>query len=131
LSELEVNYESNNLLFDDRDWDNFVIGGGDLMEIKIAFSILVAFIIIISSLLFMHEYSALKSKISDIEKRMIKLEAAKNKRMPYAAMEEILDARAALNREKEEFQLFISFIENAEAHLDKAVATGTKREKGE
>ena len=44
------------------------------------------------------------------------------------AFESILDARAALNKEKEEYQFFVSLIENAEAHLDKAMSAGTKRE---
>ena len=70
----------------------------------------------------------LYKKVIDLEKRMSVLEQAKNKRMPYEAFENILDARAALNKEKEEFKFFVSLIENAEAHLDKAVTVGTKRE---
>lgn len=70
----------------------------------------------------------LYKKVIDLEKRMSVLEQAKNKRMPYEAFENILDARAALSKEKEEFQFFVSLIENAEAHLDKAVTVGTKRE---
>jgi len=51
--------------------------------------------------------------------------------MPYAAMDAILDARAALNKQKEEFQFHIDLIENAEAHLSKAMKVGTKQDKGE
>lgn len=98
------------------------------MEIKITLSLLIGILILLSTVLFFHEYQALKNKVSNIEERMVKLEKSKNKRMPYEAMENILDARAALNREKEEFQFFISLIENAEAHLEKAVTVGTKRD---
>lgn len=98
------------------------------MEIKLLIVSVIVFFATISALGFFHEYTSLKKKISDIEARMKKLENAKAKRMPYEAVENILDARAALNREKEEFQFFVSLIENAEAHLDKAVTVGTKRE---
>lgn len=60
--------------------------------------------------------------------RIEKLESANRTRMPYKAVEEILDARAALGRLKEEYRLYTDFIENAEGHLDNAVTTGTKRE---
>lgn len=99
------------------------------MEIKIILSLVIGLLILIAADLFFREYLALKDKVIKIEERMSKLEKAKsNKRMPYEAMESILDARAALNKEKEEFQFFISLIENAEAHLEKAVTVGTKRE---
>jgi len=98
------------------------------MEIKLTLSLLIGLLIVISTILFFYEHMNLKNKVSEIEKRMVKLEQAKNKRMPYEAFESILDARAALNKEKEEFQFFISLIENAEAHLEKAVTVGTKRE---
>lgn len=99
------------------------------MEMKIISSIALGTFILISCLLFFQEYMSLKKKVINIEERMEKLESVKNKRMPYEAVENILNARAALSREKDEFQFFISLIENAEAHLDKAVSVGTKREK--
>lgn len=99
------------------------------MEIKITLSLLIGLFILVSAMLFFYEYLSLRNKVSDIEKRMTKLEQAKAKRMPYEAFESILDARAALSKEKEEFQFFVSLIENAEAHLTKAMTVGTKREK--
>lgn len=82
-------------------------------------------------MLFYQEYAALKNKINEIETRMNKMEQGRSKRMPYEAMESILDARAALNREKEEFAFFISLIDNAEAHLNKAMTVGTKQDQKE
>lgn len=98
------------------------------MEIKLTLGLLLGLLIVLSAILFFHEHMALKSKVDGLEQRMVKLEQAKNKRMPYEAFESILDARAALNKEKEEFQFFVSLIENAEAHLEKAVTVGTKRD---
>lgn len=101
------------------------------MEIKIILMLVVGVFTILSAVLGYHEYAALKRKDQELEDRIAKLEKTKSKRMPYEAMESILDARAALNKEKEEFQFFISLIENAEAHLNKAMTVGTKKEKGE
>ena len=98
------------------------------MEMKLALGILIGTLIVVSAILFFYEHMQLKNKVNEIEKRMVILEQAKNKRMPYEAFEHILDARAALNKEKEEYQFFVSLIENAEAHLDKAVTVGTKQE---
>lgn len=120
--------ESKNLFHNDHYRNNSLGTGDNPMEIKITLSLLIGILILLSTVLFFHEYQASKNKVSNIEERMVKLEKSKSKRMPYEAMENILDARAALNREKEEFQFFISLIENAEAHLEKAVTVGTKRD---
>ncbi len=98
------------------------------MEIKILLLIVIGLITVFAAVGAMHEYMGTKKKVDSLEERMKKLEAANRKRMPYEAFESILDARAALNKEKEEYQFFVSLIENAEAHLDKAMSAGTKRE---
>jgi len=53
------------------------------MEIKLTLSLLIGLLIVISTILFFYEHMNLKNKVSEIEKRMVKLEQAKNKRMPY------------------------------------------------
>lgn len=98
------------------------------MEIKFLLLIVIGILTVMAALGAMREYMGTKSKVESLEERMKKLEEANRKRMPYEAFERILDARAALNKEKEEFQFFVSLIENAEAHLDKAMSAGTKRE---
>lgn len=98
------------------------------MEMKILFAVFIGTLIVTSAFFLFKELARLYKKVINLEKRMTLLEQAKNKRMSYEAFESILDARAALNKEKEEFQFFISLIENAEAHLEKAVKVGTKRE---
>lgn len=121
-------YESKNLLHIDHSRRSFAGGSGDLMEIKIWLLIVIGLITVFAAVGAMHEYMGTKKKVDSLEERMKKLEAANRKRMPYEAFESILDARAALNKEKEEYQFFVSLIENAEAHLDKAMSAGTKRE---
>ena len=58
---------------------------------------------------------------------MKKLELANRKRMPWEALEKLLNARAALNREKEDRKLGIDLIENAESWIEEVMAEGTKR----
>lgn len=125
---MEHRIESKNLFRTHHIWSSHVGGIGGRMEIKLTLGLLLGLLIVLSAILFFHEHMALKSKVDGLEQRMVKLEQAKNKRMPYEAFESILDARAALNKEKEEFQFFVSLIENAEAHLEKAVTVGTKRD---
>lgn|GEM_PF-2986585 len=98
------------------------------MEIKLLLICIITILTLFGAVGLIREYMDIKRKVDSHEDRMKKLEEANRKRMPYEAFEQILDARAALNKEKEEFQFFVSLIENAEAHLDKAMATGTKRE---
>lgn len=66
--------------------------------------------------------------IGELDARVKRLEQAKRLRMPWEALEKLMHARAALNREKEERRLGMDFIENAEAWIDEVMATGTKRE---
>ena len=113
------------------------------MEIRIMFIIVIALLTVITAVLIYHEYAekrrevnkvekenqALRENVEALEVRMEKLEAANRKRMPYEAMEDLLNARAALDREKEEHKFFVSLIENAEAHIEKAMTTGTKKGK--
>lgn len=125
---MEHHSESKNLSCNHHHRHNPIGGIGGLMEMKLALGILIGTLIVVSAILFFREHMQLKNKVNEIEKRMEKLEQAKNKRMPYEAFENILDARAALSKEKEEFMFFVSLIENAEAHLEKAVKAGTKKE---
>lgn len=75
------------------------------------------------------EKSKQKDKtIEDLDERMKKLEQANRKRMPWDALEKLENARAALNREKEEREFHLSLIANAEAWLDQVAAIGTKRD---
>ena len=68
-------------------------------------------------------------KINELEKRVATLEQTRSTRIPYEVAEYILNARAAISREKEEHQLSLDFLENAEAWMDKAMSAGTRREK--
>jgi len=128
LSELGASYESKNLLCNGHYRGDFSGGGGIVMEIKLLLICIITILTLFGAVGLIREYMDIKRKVDSHEDRMKKLEEANRKRMPYEAFEQILDARAALNKEKEEFQFFVSLIENAEAHLDKAMATGTKRE---
>ena len=128
MSELGAHYESTNLFRNHRNRNRFASRSGAPMEMKILFAVFIGTLIVTSAFFLFKELARLYKKVINLEKRMTLLEQAKNKRMSYEAFESILDARAALNKEKEEFQFFISLIENAEAHLEKAVKVGTKRE---
>ncbi len=67
-------------------------------------------------------------RVTAIETRMRELENANRKRMPYRAMEELLDAMAALDKEKSEMQFHVSLIDNARGHMMNAMKSGTVRE---
>jgi hypothetical protein len=67
-------------------------------------------------------------RLNDIETRMHKLETANRQRLPYRAMEEMLDAMAALDKEKTEMEFHVSLIDNAIGHMTNAMKTGTTRE---
>lgn len=98
------------------------------MEIKVLLTCIIALLVLFGAAGLIREYINMKRISDGHEERIAKLEAANRKRMPYEAFERILDARAAINKEKEEFQFFISLMENAEAHLEQAMSAGTKRE---
>lgn len=98
------------------------------VDMEITIIILIVLIIVLSSAMLYREFQHVSRRVSGLEERVVKLESANRKRMPYEAFEMILNARAALNKEKSEFQFFNSLIENAESWLDKAVEIGTKRE---
>ena len=74
------------------------------------------------------EYINIKRTVDSHEERMKKLEEANRKRMPYAAYEELLNAMAALDVHEREIDFEKSVMENAKAHLTKAMSAGTKRE---
>jgi predicted Holliday junction resolvase-like endonuclease len=90
--------------------------------------VLLILVIALSAVMLYREFQGVSQRMGKLEERVNKLETANRKRMPWAAVDKLLNARAALNREKEERQLGISFIENAEAWLDQVMAEGTKRD---
>jgi hypothetical protein len=117
---------------------------GDPMEISIGVMISIFLVIIIALSAFMlyrefsqvngrvgklEENSAEKSlAIQGLEERMKKLETANRKRMPWDALEKLLNARAAINIAKEEHQVNVNILENAESWIEQVMATGTNRE---
>ena len=114
------------------------------MEISIGVMISIFLVIIIALSAFMlyrefsqvngrvgklEENSAEKSlAIQGLEERMKKLETANRKRMPWDALEKLLNARAAINIAKEEHQVNVNILENAESWIEQVMATGTNRE---
>lgn len=71
-------------------------------------------------------YYGFSNKIKELEARLKKLETANAKRLNYHAFESLLDAMAALDKEKTEMEFHVSLIDNAQAHLRKAMKVGTK-----
>lgn len=67
-------------------------------------------------------------RLTGIETRMHELETANRQRLPYRAMEEMLNAMAALDKEKSEMEFHVSLIDNAIGHMSNAMKTGTTRE---
>ena len=94
------------------------------MEVKILLTLLLVALIAHA----IYHLFKMACKVNDMEKRLVVLEKTRSTRIPYQAALDILNARAALNREKEEYQFFVSLIENAEGHLEKAMSVGTKKE---
>jgi hypothetical protein len=143
LSELGRHYESQNLRHGHRIWNsvvghNLIFYGHIFMEMKIltlAIVVIIGLLILWATILLVREYFTMQNRVANLEKgfsdiqiKMKNMEEANRKRMPYDAFDSLLDARAALNRFREENKFFDSLIENAEAHIDKAMATGTKRQ---
>ena len=56
-------------------------------------------------------------------------ESASRQRLPYRAFEEMLNAMAALDKEKSEMEFHTSLIDNAMGHMANAMRAGTVREK--
>lgn len=98
------------------------------MEIKIAVVVFHGVLVLLGAFGLIREHAKLKKKVDSHEDRMAKLEAANRRRMPYAAYEEVLNAMAALDVHEREIDFEKSIMENAKAHLAKAMETGTKRE---
>lgn len=94
------------------------------MKFDILASLIIAALILY---LVYREWAALKATVHTQGERIAKLEESSRLRMPRQAMESILDARAALNKYKEEVQYELSLIENAEGHLGNALTSGTKQ----
>jgi len=117
---------------------------GDPMEISfgVILSILLVIIIALSAFMLYREFSQVHSRVDKLEsnsaekslaiqaleERMKKLEQANRKRMPWEALEKLLNARAAINVAKEEHQINVGILENAESWIEQVMATGTKRE---
>lgn len=53
--------------------------------------------------------------------------AVGNKRLPYEAADELLDAMAVLDAAREKRLIEVEYVDNVRAHLAKALETGTKR----
>ena len=105
--------------------------GGSPMEIKLLITFAIIVLVLHSIYRIYSDYSGLSKKVNDLEQRMTTLEKTRRTRIPYEVAEDIINARAALNRQKDDFQVSLSLIENAEAWLDKAMTVGIKQEKGE
>ena len=89
--------------------------------------IIIFFVGVVVTLLYV-EWRKTDIRLNDIETRMHKLETANRQRLPYRAMEEMLDAMAALDKEKTEMEFHVSLIDNAIGHMTNAMKTGTTRE---
>ena len=114
--------------------------GGARMEVVVI--ILLVIIIALSAFMLYREFSQVHSRVDKLEsksaekslaiqaleERMKKLEQANRKRMPWEALEKLLNARAAINIAKEEHQINVGILENAESWIEQVMATGTKRE---
>ncbi len=100
---------------------------GDPMEISsgVLVSILLVIIIALSAFMLYREFKHMNERL---EARIIKLEEASKKRVPYRTQEELLDAMAALDAFENEVDLGKAMINNAKAHIAKGLQVGTNRE---
>jgi hypothetical protein len=73
-------------------------------------------------------WSNTDKRLTALERQIASLEAANRQRLPYRAMEEMLDAMAALDKEKTEMEFHVSLIDNAIGHMTNAMRTGTSKE---
>lgn len=78
---------------------------------------------------FVVHYRGLLRKIAALEARLVAMEEAARKRMPYAVQEEVLDALSVLDHLDMDIDTFTAIKENVRAHLAKALSIGTRREK--
>lgn len=69
-----------------------------------------------------------QKKISDLEKRVIDLEATKNSRIPQRAADELLDAIAMFDVDIERDEIELEKKKVIKAHLINALRVGAKRE---
>jgi hypothetical protein len=95
--------------------------------------IIILLLVFICALILYREWAEAKrrneKRIQDMEKRVTDLEAASRQRLPYKAFEEMLNAMAALDKEKTEMEFHTSLIDNAMGHMANAMRVGTVREK--
>jgi hypothetical protein len=91
--------------------------------------IIIIFLVSICLFLIGREWARNEKRIQDMEKRVTDLESASRQRLPYKAFEEMLDAMAALDKEKTEMEFHTSLIDNAMGHMANAMKVGTVREK--
>ncbi len=94
------------------------------MEIAIIILVLIG----ICAALMLREWNRTDARLTAIETQMRGLETANRQRLPYRAMEELLDAMAALDKEKQEMEFHVSLIDNAMGHMTNAMRTGTTKE---
>ena len=87
--------------------------------------ILAAIVVLCAVLLYLH----FAKRLNDLEARVAKMEEANKKRMPYEAMDALIDAMATVNVMEREEAFKLSLIENLKAHITSSMAVGTKREK--
>ena len=99
------------------------------MALEILVYAICAWIVLHSAYRIYLEVERKNSMIQNLEKRISILEQTRSTRIPYEVAEYMLNARAAINREKEEHQLSLDLLENAEAWMERAMTVGTKREK--
>jgi hypothetical protein len=68
----------------------------------------------------------LHRQITELKERIAKLEEAGRKRMPFGAVDEILDGIAVLSRLDDDLELKRDYLHVGLAHIKKAIQTGTK-----
>lgn len=83
---------------------------------------------IIVTVLVMLSVFALYTRFSNLEKRIQKLEDAGKMRLPFRSQDEMLNALAAIDALEHEQAFKNNLLENAKAHVIKAMQVGTKRE---
>ena len=91
--------------------------------------IITILLVILCSLLLGREWSRYEKRIHALEESVKNLETSNRQRLPYKAFEEILNAMAALDKEKTEMEFHVSLIDNARGHIANAMKAGTVREK--
>lgn len=112
------------------------------ISLNVTASVFLVIIIALSAIMLYREFRSVENRIGNLETksgektaliekldaRIKTLEDANRKRMPWEALEKLLNARAAINVAKEEHQINVGILENAESWIEQVMASGTKRE---